>query len=124
MFFNENWDNKERTKDEPDKAQEHAIAEFNAWLNLPQLIGIYIHIISKLICIMTHFKKEYLTYCVLIGFSSFSTNIFMGVPAFFVKDYHIIIDPIIKWDREDAYFLISVLFAATFMSVTSSVLLL
>jgi hypothetical protein len=48
----------------------------------------------------------------------------MAVPAFFIKDYHIIVDPIIEWDREDAYFLISVLFVASLMSVTSSILLL
>ena len=71
--------------------------KYNAFLNMPQIIGVFLHIVVKLLSIDStlRLKKWWIQKAVEIGFCSVMTNIFMSLPALFIKEYQVNYDPII-----------------------------
>ena len=80
--------------------------KYNAFLNMPQILGVFLHILVKLLSIdrTLRLKKWWIQKAVEIGFCSVMTNIFMSLPALTVKDYHVNYDPIIDNDHPGIIF--------------------
>ena len=101
--------------------QLDGIKNYNAWLNAPQILGIYAHILAKFGCIWYKFDKHWIIWTTYVGFSSLFTNLIMAFPAIFIDDYKIIVNTFFETTTENNFILMMIFFTASSISVLNGI---